>query len=98
MDRFWLLTWRTYGTWLPGDPRGSVTRVWDAGGPRVEHDIPGTPVDGPMPGLEEAARQAMKGEPVWLTQSQADALAEQLQETALHRSWVILAGAVMGNH
>ena len=23
-DRHWLLTWTTYGTWLPGDDRGSV--------------------------------------------------------------------------
>ncbi len=25
----WLLTSTTYGTWLPGDPRGSVTSVLD---------------------------------------------------------------------
>lgn len=25
----WLFTSTTYGTWLPGDPRGSVTRVLD---------------------------------------------------------------------
>ena len=98
MDRFWLLSWRAYGTWLPGDPRGSVTRVRDGAGPRVEHDIPGTPVDGPMPGLEEAAREAMAGPPVWLTRGQADALADQFEETARFRGWIVLAGAVMGNH
>ncbi len=98
MDRFWLLTWRTYGTWLPGDPRGSVTRVWNGSGPREEHDIPGSPVDGPMPGLEAAAREAMKGDSVWLTQSQADVLAEQFQETARFRMWIMLAGAVISNH
>jgi hypothetical protein len=24
IDRYWFLTWTTYGTWLPGDVRGSV--------------------------------------------------------------------------
>ena len=24
IDRNWFLTWTTYGTWLPGDPRGFV--------------------------------------------------------------------------
>ncbi|MFO0978719.1 MAG: transposase [Planctomycetaceae bacterium] len=27
IDRYWLLTWTMYGQWLPGDPRGSVTRL-----------------------------------------------------------------------
>ena len=27
--RYWLLTSTTYGTWLPGDERGFVGRVWD---------------------------------------------------------------------
>jgi REP element-mobilizing transposase RayT len=98
MDRFWLLTWRTYGTWLPGDARGSVTRVRDGSGSRVEHDEWGTLMDGPMPGLEAVAREAMTGEVILLTEAQANALADQLLETALHRRWVILAGAVMCNH
>jgi hypothetical protein len=32
MDRFWLLTWTTYGTWLPGDERGFVSEVRDDSG------------------------------------------------------------------
>ena len=98
MDRFWFLTWRTYGTWLPGDARGSVTRVRVGGGPRFEHDTPGTPVDGPMPHLERAARAVMTAEPVMLSADQAAAAADQFRETARHRGWAILAGAVMCNH
>ena len=98
MDRFWLLTWRTYGTWLPGDPRGSVTRVRVDNGSRIEHDTPGTAMDGAMPALEHAARAAMKGPPILLTQEQADAVADQFIETARFRGWSILAGAVMCNH
>jgi hypothetical protein len=33
MDRYWLLTSTTYDTWLPGDERGSVTRVKDGAEP-----------------------------------------------------------------
>ena len=32
MDRYWLLTWTTYGTWLPGDRRGFVSNVLDGSG------------------------------------------------------------------
>jgi REP element-mobilizing transposase RayT len=55
-------------------------------------------MDGPMPGLEAASREAMNGETILLTELQADALAEQFQETAQHRGWTILAYAVMCNH
>ena len=98
MDRFWLLTWRTYGTWLPGDARGSVARVRIGTGSRVEHDMPDSAMDGPMPGLEAAARSSMLGPTVLLDQPQADAVAEQFRETARYRGWLILAGAVMPNH
>ena len=43
MDRYWLLTWHTYGTWLPGDRRGFVGRVREGSGPReVVAEIHGT--------------------------------------------------------
>ena len=29
MDRHWFLTWTTYGSWLPGDPRGFVSQLRD---------------------------------------------------------------------
>jgi hypothetical protein len=51
MDRYWFLTWTTYGTWLPGDARGFVGRVWNEDlGPRVKHNEPGTPYDANLPG------------------------------------------------
>jgi REP element-mobilizing transposase RayT len=98
VDRFWLLTWRTYGTWLPGDPRGSVTRVREGDGPRVEHDTPGTPVEPPMPGLEASARAGMTAEPAFLDAAQADAAVDQFRETAAFRGWQLLAAAAMCNH
>jgi hypothetical protein len=39
-DHFWLLTWTTYGSWLPGDARGSVTAVKNAPGARRRNNIP----------------------------------------------------------
>ena len=28
----WLITWTTYGTWLPGDPRGNISPILLADG------------------------------------------------------------------
>ena len=98
VDRNWLLTWTTYGSWLPGDARGSVTAVRDRSGPRIRHNVPGTEFDGPMPGLERSARQRMKGDPIRLVREQADALLSQFQETGGIRGWTLWAAAIMANH
>ena len=82
MTRSWLLTWTTYGTWLPGDPRGSVTSVREGPGSRIEHDEPGTPWEPPLPDLYAAAQAACKGPPVYLNPDQALVLLTQLHETA----------------
>jgi REP element-mobilizing transposase RayT len=97
--RFWFLTWTTYGTWLPGDPRGSVTRVWgEPPGPRVEHDEPGTPYDPEMPGLQNAVRSQLKCPPIWLNLEQATAVMTQFHETASYRKWTIIGASIMSNH
>jgi REP element-mobilizing transposase RayT len=98
MDRFWLLTWTTYGTWLPGDARGFVSNVRDGDGPEVRHNLPGTPYDADMAGLRCAAREALKGPPISLQAEQAIAALEQFRETARYRGWTLLAAAVMANH
>ena len=67
MTRTWLLTWTTYGTWLPGDERGFVSNVAEGDGPEVKHNVSGTPYDARQRGLALAARTQMKGEPVWLS-------------------------------
>src|SRR4051812_43167191 len=98
MDRYWLLTWGTYGTRLPGDERGFVSTVREGAGPRVRHNVPGTPIDADVPGLREAARSQMRGGPIYLVVEQANDLLAQFQETAAHRNWQLLAVAVMANH
>jgi hypothetical protein len=63
--RHWLLSNTTYGTWLPGDRRGSVTSVRDrregdeASAFRLEHDMPGEPWEDEIPGLYFAAMRKM---------------------------------------
>jgi hypothetical protein len=98
MDRYWLLTSTTYGAWLPGDRRGFVSNVREGPGPEVRHNIPGTPVDEDMPGLEEHARSKLKGPPIFFALEHAEALLEQFQETAKYRGWTLLAVAIMSNH
>lgn len=83
----WLLTNTTYGTWLPGDARGSYT------------DVSGqTALTSPQPKLAQHARAMLKDKPIRLTQKQADVLLTQLLETAEYRSWQMLAVSIMANH
>jgi hypothetical protein len=97
MDRYWLLTWTTYGTWLPGDRRGFVSDVVDGIGPEVRHNIPGTPVDADDERVRARALENLVGQPVWLTTEQAAIALAQFQETAAFRGWSLLAAAVMAN-
>jgi REP element-mobilizing transposase RayT len=101
----WLITSATYGTWLPGDSRGFVGRVWEnrSSDPttdalRTEHDTIDTPYDRAMPGLETASRNQMKGDAVLLTVEQAEVVVEQFRQTADFREWQLHTAAVMANH
>src|SRR5436309_596775 len=104
MARSWLLTSTFYGHWLPGDPRGFVSRVRDRRPEdedcvvRLEHDIPGTPCDEDLPGLWRAAVAQMKGPRVRIDLEQAQSLVAQFRETATYRKWTLHAVAVMDNH
>lgn len=98
MDRHWLLTWTTYGTWLPGDERGFVSNVRDGTGPEVRHNRPGTEPDRNMPGLRKHAERQLDGPPVKLKPDHAPVLLTQFRTTAEFRGWQLLAAAVMANH
>jgi REP element-mobilizing transposase RayT len=98
VTRVWLLTWTTYGTWLPGDPRGFVTPIRDDAGKQVIHNEYGTPCDADVAPLRNYAQSILRQAPVWLTAEQANVVAVQLRETAAHRAWGLLALAVMANH
>jgi len=102
--RPWLLTNHTYGTWLPGNPRGSVTSVRDRrpGDPlaagRIEHDVPGQPVEDEIPGLMRSAIERMSGPPIYLDVEKAELVLKQFQETAAHRGWDLRAVSIMAAH
>jgi REP element-mobilizing transposase RayT len=98
MDRYWLLTWTTYGTWLPGDERGFVSNVANAQRVGERHNTPGSECDADMPALQQWMQQRLVGGPLRLNRIQAEALLAQFQETARYRGWELLAVAVMANH
>jgi hypothetical protein len=98
MDRYWLITWTTYGTWLPGDARGFVGNVREQDGVQITHNVPGTPYDADLPTLTNYAREHMKGAPVTLDEFDANALICQYQETTSIRTWMLFAASVMYNH
>jgi REP element-mobilizing transposase RayT len=104
MDRYWLLTNTCYGNWLPGARLGFVGRVWEHreqdsdSEPRVTHDLPGTPYDEDISGLEQASRTLMQGPPIHLISIQADVLLSQFRETARFRKWELRAVAILFNH
>jgi REP element-mobilizing transposase RayT len=102
--RWWLLTSTTYGTWLPGDVRGSVTSVRDyrpsdgTTDTRVEHDQVGDAWEAELPQLRSSAVRLMKAEQVRLTADQAVSVVESFCTTVEFRGWRLLAVAVMNNH
>jgi hypothetical protein len=57
MDRTWLLTSTTYGTWLPGDPRQFVGGTRAADGSKVLNNGPGAPYALAIPPLHDYARR-----------------------------------------
>ncbi len=102
--RHWLFTNTTYGTWLPGNERGSVTSVRDRRpddaicGTRREHDQPGDPWEEHLPGIQQSALSLLKCPPIFLTLSHAEILLAQFQETACYRERTIRAISIMPNH
>jgi REP element-mobilizing transposase RayT len=98
VDRCWLLTWTTYGNWLPGDERGFVSAVRDQSGVQTTHNQPGTEYDCDRTHLESYSQQTQKFAAVRLTLEQAAAVCRQIQTTAEHRHWKLFAVAVMANH
>ena len=98
IDRIWLLTWTTYGTWLPGDDRGFVSPKFEGPVPERRNNEPGQPYDEGRPALRLIADSKRAGDPVRLSRSQARLVRRQIEETARHRGWQLLAGAIMANH
>ena len=85
----YLITIRTYGTWLPGDERGSIDRHHNTyRGPRVT----------PNAVLESQIRNKLKSEPLILNGIQRTAVYNAIAEVCEHRGWLLRAINVRTNH
>ena len=85
----YLISVRTYGTWLHGDERGSVDRFMNKyGSPLI-----------PRRDLRHNYNQSvMKGEAVILNAQQRKAVEEAIREVCMHRRWNLPAVNVRTNH
>jgi AICAR transformylase/IMP cyclohydrolase PurH/REP element-mobilizing transposase RayT len=96
--RAWLLTWTTYGSWLPGDERGFVSRVPSETGKHEIHNQPGEPYDHDQPELTDTARSAMAGKSVRLTKEQARTALQSFVRSARDQGIRLIAASVMCDH
>ena len=84
----YFLTWRTYGTWLHGEP-GSVDH---------EHNLFGQPYGAPDPGRVEFIRHRMRDEPLILLSIARLLVDNVIRDHCARRNWKLLALAVRSNH
>jgi REP element-mobilizing transposase RayT len=85
----YLITFRSYGTWLHGDRRGSVDRFHNTyGTPRLPRNLP----------RERYDRSLMAGPPVRLNAKQRAAIERGIRETCRIRKWALWAFNIRTNH
>jgi REP element-mobilizing transposase RayT len=85
----YFISFRTYGTWLHGDARGSIDRF---------HNVFGTPYLPPNPKWHRYNQQQLKAEPLILGASQRKAIEDAINETCKIRKWHLWAFNVRTNH
>ena len=85
----YLITFRTYGTWLHGDRRGSVNRF---------NNRFGTPLLPHNEGWQKFVRAALNHSPVKLRSRQRAAVEEAIRETCKIRKWEFWTTNVRSNH
>lgn len=96
--RHWMLTWTTYGSWIPGDARGSTSYTHSPGEIRKMNNRPGTMPAPSNKSLENYSHEIRKHPVVFLNRSMAEIVAEQLRETAEWRGWQLLIVSIMTTH
>jgi REP element-mobilizing transposase RayT len=85
----YFISFRTYGTWLHGDMRGSIDRF---------HNVYGSPYMPANAPLHNYKRQLLKAKPLVLNLIQRRAVEAAIQETCRIRKWSLLAINVRTNH
>jgi REP element-mobilizing transposase RayT len=85
----YLITFRSYGTWLHGDIRGSVNR---------SKNVYGTPRAGHEPARKDYVRALLNRKPVLLNAQMRHSVAKAIRETCENRGWSCMAINVRTNH
>jgi hypothetical protein len=85
----YLITFRSYGTWLHGDRRGSVDRL---------HRIYGMPRLPPNNQRRQYELRSLAHRPAKLDSKQRAALEKAIRETCTIRKWLLWAFNIRTNH
>src|SRR5262245_24170139 len=85
----YFITFRSYGTWMHGDERGSVDR---------HHRGYDTPMLPPSPRRELVERRYLKQKPVKFNLRQRQAIAAGIRESCAIRKWNLWSLNVRTNH
>ena len=84
----YLITFRSYGTWLHGDVRGSIDRKNNLyGTPKLEHN----------PTRKNYVRTILKRPPVLLDAARRRSVERAVRETCDKRGWILIALNVRTN-
>jgi len=85
----YFISFRSYGTWLHGDKRGSIDRF---------HNQYGTPYIPPNERWHRYNKQQLKAEPFILGARERKCIEAAIRETCRIRKWALLAINVRTNH
>lgn len=85
----YLLTWTTYGTWLPGDQRGSVDS---------QHNVYGEPYAPTDARRQGANARGLSQAPLRLDEGARQVVRETIVEHCAFRQWELVALNVRSNH
>lgn len=85
----YLITMRTYGTWVHGDERGSMDR---------KHNVYRTPKIASNLSLQKSDKKQLKHPPVTLNARQRPAVEKAIREVCQHRPYILRAINVRTNH
>ncbi|MGH2632996.1 MAG: transposase [Tepidiformaceae bacterium] len=83
------ITFRAYGTWLPGDPRGSTGWHQSSGD---------SPSIAPDERLELRSHVRLKTQPIYFDARRRDVIEAAVREVCVVRGWNLLALNVRTNH
>ena len=85
----YFISFRTYGTWLHGDKRGSIDR---------HHNRFGSPYIPPNKEWRNYNQKQLRAKPLVLKSRQRKAIEAAIRETCKIRKWALLAFNVRTNH